>query len=139
MLDAVQASSIRFPVSDFRNSRPFCPLEGALLARSISKHDHEPAALQVHALSDKGSVRQNNEDSFGFYTPTEEGLNRFGSLFAISDGVGGCAAGEVASQEAVNVLLQEYYFGSHTKKIPDRSKTAFQHTAFHIRDLSVDA
>ncbi len=108
-----------------------------MLARSISKHDHEPAALQVHALSDKGSVRQNNEDSFGFYTPTEKGLNQFGSLFAISDGVGGCAAGEVASQEAVNVLLQEYYFGSHTKKIPDRLQKAFKHTALHIYDLSV--
>ncbi len=108
-----------------------------MLAKLISKNCDVPAALQVYALSDKGSVRQNNEDSFGFYIPDEGGLNRFGSLFAISDGVGGCAAGEVASQEAVNVLLQEYYFGSHTKKIPDRLKNAFTHTALHIYDLSV--
>jgi len=43
----------------------------------------------------------------------------------------------VASAEAVNVLLQEYYFGDHTEKIPDRLKTAFQHAALHIYDLSI--
>ena len=91
----------------------------------------------MHGLSDKGSVRQNNEDYFGYYMPAETGLNRFGSLFAVSDGVGGSAAGEVASAEAVNVLLQEYYFGEHTEKIPERLKNAFQHTSLHIYDLSI--
>ena len=94
-------------------------------------------ALQVHGLSDKGQVRQNNEDYFGYYMAAETGLNQLGSLFAVSDGVGGSAAGEVASAEAVNVLLQEYYFGDHTKKIPERLKNAFQHTSLHIYDLSI--
>jgi protein phosphatase len=94
-------------------------------------------ALLVCGLSDKGSVRQNNEDYFGYYMPLESGLNQLGNLFAISDGVGGSAAGEVASAEAVNVLLQEYYFGDHTKKIPERLKNAFQNTSLHIYDLSI--
>ena len=72
------------------------------------------------------------------YMPADTGLNEiWGSLFAVSDGVGGSAAGEVASAEAVNVLLQEYYFGDHTEKIPERLKNAFQHTALHIYDLSI--
>lgn len=104
---------------------------------SVSKNDYSSEVFQVSALSDKGSVRQNNEDYFGYYVPVEKGLNRLGSLFAISDGVGGSAAGEIASAEAVNVLLQEYYFGGHTEKIPDRLKHAFQHTALHVYDLSV--
>jgi protein phosphatase len=112
-------------------------LEVALPVSSISKKNYVPDSFLVHALSDKGSVRQNNEDFFGYYLPAEKGLDRLGSLFAISDGVGGSAAGEVASAEAVNVLLQEYYFGSHTEKIPERLKHAFQHTALHIYDLSI--
>ncbi len=106
-------------------------------AISASKRDYAPDALQVHGVSDKGKVRQNNEDYFGYYMPAEKGLNRYGSLFAISDGVGGSAAGEVASAEAVNVLLQEYYFGDHTEKIPERLKNAFQNTSLHIYDLSI--
>ena len=106
-------------------------------ASSVSKKDYVSDALQVYGLSDKGKVRQNNEDYFGYYRPDETGLNHFGSLFAVSDGVGGSAAGEVASAEAVNVLLQEYYFGDHTEKIPERLKSAFQHTSLHIYDLSI--
>ena len=106
-------------------------------ASSLSKRDYVPDTLQVLALSDKGKVRENNEDYFGYYLPADPGLNRFGSLFAVSDGVGGSAAGEIASAEAVNVLLQEYYFGDHTERIPDRLKNAFQNTALHIFDLSI--
>lgn len=94
-------------------------------------------ALKVHGLSDKGMVRHNNEDYFGWYVPKDSGLSRFGSLFAISDGVGGSSAGEAASAEAVNVLLQEYYFGDLTEKIPERLKSAFQKTALHVFDLSI--
>ncbi|MGC9196909.1 MAG: PP2C family protein-serine/threonine phosphatase [Syntrophobacteraceae bacterium] len=94
-------------------------------------------ALKVYGLSDKGMVRRNNEDYFGWYVPKDSGLGRFGSLFAVSDGVGGCAAGEAASAEAVNVLLQEYYFADLTEKIPERLKSAFQNTALHVFDLSI--
>ena len=105
-------------------------------ASTASKRDYVMDALQVHGLSDKGSVRQNNEDYFGYYMPAG-GLDHLGSLFAVSDGVGGSAAGEVASAEAVNVLLQEYYFGDHTDKVPERLKSAFQNTSLHIYDLSI--
>ena len=94
--------------------------------------------LVAHGLTDRGSVRQNNEDYFGFYIPEDPGTRtKRGSLFAVSDGVGGSAAGEAASAEAVNVLLQEYYFGKHSEKAPDRLKNAFQCTTFHVYTLSV--
>jgi PPM family protein phosphatase len=106
---------------------------GSLLTKECT-----PYELQVCGFSDKGSVRPNNEDYFGYYIPGEPSLReRWGSLFAVSDGVGGGPAGEVASAEAVNVLLQEYYFGDHVEKIPERLKDAFRRTALHIYDLSI--
>jgi serine/threonine protein phosphatase PrpC len=54
--------------------------------------------VEVAALSDVGSVRSNNEDSFG-YDPERH-------VYVICDGMGGMAAGEVASQLAVSTFLQ---------------------------------
>jgi serine/threonine protein phosphatase PrpC len=108
------------------------------MAGSILQKDDRQEPLQVYGFSDRGSVRPNNEDYFGYFIPTEAKLkDAWGSLFAVSDGVGGSAAGQVASAEAVNVLLQEYYFGNLTRKIPDRLKSAFQRTTIHIYDLSI--
>jgi len=105
---------------------------------SNSEKTGRPDPVEVHGFTDKGSIRPNNEDYFGYYIPPDAGLKeRWGSLFAVADGVGGSAAGEVASAEAVNVLLQEYYFGDHTEKVPERLKNAFRHTALHIYDLSI--
>jgi serine/threonine protein phosphatase PrpC len=92
--------------------------------------------LNVQVFSDKGRVRQNNEDSADFYIPDEPVIGLYGSLFVVSDGVGSNLAGEVASAEAVNVLLQEYYFGDHTDKVPERFKDCFNDTALHIYDLA---
>jgi PPM family protein phosphatase len=102
-----------------------------------SKQSLTKKAIQVQGCTDKGSVCYNNEDYHGYYIPTDESVrNKWGSLFVVSDGVGGNAAGEVASAEAVNVLLQEFYFGDHSDRIPDRLKNAVQYTAMHIYDLS---
>ena len=105
-----------------------------------SKRDenHSPGALEAYGFSDRGCVRQINEDYFGYFMPNDAGLKeKRGSLFAVSDGVGGSAAGEAASAEAVNVLLQEYYFGRHSEKIADRLRNVFQFTALHVYALSL--
>lgn len=91
--------------------------------------------FEVAGYSDKGRVRPRNEDCFGFYVPDKKTNELWGSLFVVSDGVGGHVAGEVASAEAVNVLLQEYYFGQHADKIPQRLREAFCYTGLHIFDL----
>ena len=91
---------------------------------------------EVQMFTDKGCVRGNNEDSADYYIPDNSIREKWGSLFIISDGVGSNQAGEVASAEAVNVLLQEYYFGEHSERTPERFKEAFSYTSLHIYDLA---
>src|SRR3954451_21415837 len=61
-------------------------------------------ALRYGSATDVGRGRSNNEDSYVVAEP----------LFAVADGMGGHAAGEVASQEAVEVLKGEFEAGSAT-------------------------
>src|ERR1044071_2638861 len=62
--------------------------------------------LEFAQLSDTGRVRQHNEDYLGYVAPqTPELARSHGWLFALADGVGGQALGEVASRTAVEALL----------------------------------
>jgi protein phosphatase len=54
--------------------------------------------LEVAGLTDVGCKRSNNEDSFGYDLATQ--------LFVVCDGMGGMAAGEVASSTAVGKLIE---------------------------------
>jgi len=62
--------------------------------------------LTYAQLSITGPVRQNNEDSIGFWQPeTPELVRAVGIAAIIADGVGGSGRGEVASQLAVQTAL----------------------------------
>ena len=76
--------------------------------------------LQVAALSDVGCRRTNNEDSFGY--DTEAGI------FAVSDGMGGSAAGEVASHIAIESTLAHY---RHTLTDGAYRSTPMQHRLYY--------
>jgi len=54
-------------------------------------------AVQVAGKSDLGCVRTNNEDNFGYDM-------RYG-IYVVCDGMGGQAAGEVASKMGVDSML----------------------------------
>ncbi|MGH9588604.1 MAG: Stp1/IreP family PP2C-type Ser/Thr phosphatase [Acidobacteriaceae bacterium] len=58
----------------------------------------ESTTLEVAALSDTGKVRDHNEDAFG--QCLEAGV------FVVCDGMGGAAAGEVASRIAVDTVIE---------------------------------
>jgi PPM family protein phosphatase len=62
--------------------------------------------LEFTQLSDRGRVREHNEDYLGYILPfTPVHARTHGWLFALADGVGGHAQGEVASRTAVETLL----------------------------------
>lgn len=65
--------------------------------------------LEFAQFSDPGRVRRNNEDSLAFVEPADAGEARSrGWLFALADGVGGQAAGEVASRAAVDSISEGF-------------------------------
>ena len=79
--------------------------------------------IKAVVLSDVGCVRQNNEDSARFMKPSND-LSRKGVLVIVADGMGGHAAGEIASQIAVETI-SEIYFKTENETLNCLSK-AFQ-------------
>jgi PPM family protein phosphatase len=75
----------------------------------------EGERMRFHGVTDQGLVRENNEDYY--LLPLEhpglgidaERIRRNGRLFVLCDGVGGHAAGEVASRMACETIMQGYY------------------------------
>jgi protein phosphatase len=64
----------------------------------------------VGAKTDLGRIRENNEDKFEFYMPDDEDtLARKGSFYAVADGMGGHAAGQIASELALKTVIDQYY------------------------------
>jgi len=62
--------------------------------------------LEFAQISDRGRVREGNEDYLGCVEPaTPQQIRTHGWLFAVADGVGGHDLGEVASHTAVESLL----------------------------------
>jgi serine/threonine protein phosphatase PrpC len=65
--------------------------------------------LEFSQVSDPGLVRQGNEDCLGHFPPaTPAEVRSRGWLFALADGVGGHEQGEVASQLAVDTVLEGF-------------------------------
>ena len=69
--------------------------------------------LAVSALSDVGCMRSNNEDFFGYDTSL--------GIYVVCDGMGGMAAGEVASSRAVAAILKSFA-ASATSGVPVRTR-----------------
>jgi serine/threonine protein phosphatase PrpC len=66
--------------------------------------------VEVGCKTDLGRVRENNEDKFEFYIPADEGtLASKGMAFVVCDGMGGHAAGQIASELTCKTFLDVYY------------------------------
>jgi PPM family protein phosphatase len=68
----------------------------------------EALTLAGAMLTDVGLVRAHNEDSVAFVVPGPEAANQ-DSLVLVADGMGGHAAGEVASGIAAEVIRRMFY------------------------------
>jgi PPM family protein phosphatase len=67
-------------------------------------------AIEFGARSDRGRVRENNEDSFRLAPEL--------GLFVLSDGMGGMASGEVASRLAVETVIEHCLKAAENPALP---------------------
>jgi serine/threonine protein phosphatase PrpC len=66
--------------------------------------------LEVATLTDTGRARPHNEDSVDYHVPQDPHLmDGKGAIYLVADGMGGHQAGEVASHEAIKMVIDQYY------------------------------
>ena len=86
--------------------------------------------LDPVALTDVGRRRDHNEDYLGDQiirngsAYNQETLTEKGYLFAVADGMGGHASGEVASEMAVTTLFEHFYNGPSSGNLADDLKNS---------------
>ena len=84
--------------------------------------------LLLAGRSDPGCERSNNEDAFGIFDSND--VSR-GCLAVVADGMGGAAAGEVASQLALETV-RDVYFGESNGRDTRESLIASLETANEV-------
>jgi serine/threonine protein phosphatase PrpC len=85
----------------------------------------QPTPIEAAVLSDRGQVREINEDAVLIEPAASLEARTRGVLCVLADGMGGYAAGEVASQLAVQRVRQDYYT-SATPYIADALRGAIE-------------
>ena len=82
--------------------------------------------LAAAGLTDIGRRREHNQDNVTHYVPSDENeLSAKGALFVVCDGMGGHAAGEVASELGVNAI-RDVYYSSHEEDVIDNIASAIK-------------
>jgi serine/threonine protein phosphatase PrpC len=114
---------------------PAAPPEPVYIEKEIVLDDGGLYRLVVAGMSDVGCVRSNNEDSFGVFAAETP---RKGCLMVLADGMGGAAAGEVASRLAVDAVTAHYLADRRRHRAQESMRTAIQEAnrSVHERSLS---
>ncbi|MEX2154523.1 MAG: Stp1/IreP family PP2C-type Ser/Thr phosphatase, partial [Gemmatimonadaceae bacterium] len=84
----------------------------------MNQPDHSEILVHVFGRTDVGRTREHNEDAFVVADLTtndaslqpsvrQHRVGHKGTLFMVADGMGGAAAGEIASQMATEIVLKE--------------------------------
>ncbi|HEU4990742.1 MAG TPA: Stp1/IreP family PP2C-type Ser/Thr phosphatase [Gemmatimonadaceae bacterium] len=109
-----------------------------------SSGDAARGSVVVHVFgkTDVGRTREHNEDAFVVADLTADDASlqpsvrthpagKRGTLFMVADGMGGAAAGEIASEMATAIVLRELRreWMPHPKPGPDSFATALKHAA----------
>jgi serine/threonine protein phosphatase PrpC len=82
--------------------------------------------LAAAGLTDVGRRREHNQDNVTHYVPPDENeLAAKGALFVVCDGMGGHAAGEVASELGVNAI-RDVYYASNEEDVIDNIASAIR-------------
>ena len=80
--------------------------------------------VRVGVKTDLGCVRENNEDKAEYYEPERPDLLAGrGCVYIVADGMGGHAAGQIASEMAIKTFMASYY-GSGEADIETALKAA---------------
>lgn len=108
-------------------------------SRTVAGNRREPlpASMQVEfiELTDRGRVRQQNEDYLGHVIAESPRRARtHGWLFALADGVGGQAQGEVASRTAVESVLDGFREAADGEPLRPLLARLAQQANRHVRE-----
>lgn len=112
----------------------------------IGSNSRRPIMVTVRARSDLGRTRDHNEDFFVLADLDAERdlgrggphrLERQGSLFLVADGMGGAAAGELASSMAGNSILK--HFKEHwTRELDKRPERLADHLKAAVEQANTE-
>ncbi len=92
--------------------------------------------IRVAAKTDMGRVRENNEDKFEYYQPDKPPVVAArGSAFVVCDGMGGHAAGQIASEIAAKTFLDIYYRSS-AAYFPDAATAGVSEANRYVADVA---
>lgn len=93
--------------------------------------------VSVAGKTDLGRVRENNEDKHEFYIPEDERmLATRGLIFVVCDGMGGHAAGQIASELALNTFI-DVYLNHPSEQAPVAMEAAVTAANRYVYDVAM--